>query len=61
MGVKEANMIETFSNIICVAAFAGGFALLLVLGEGVFNLAYHFIPWFRDRMDAAFDGDEDTE
>lgn len=38
-----------------VAAVVGGFMLLLLLGEGLFNLMYLFIPAFRRRMDRFFE------
>lgn len=38
-----------------VAAVVGGFMLLLLLGEGLFNLMYRFIPAFRRRMDRFFE------
>lgn len=38
-----------------VAAVVGGFTLLLLLGDGLFNLMYRFIPAFRRRMDRFFE------
>lgn len=42
-------------GLLYIAGFCGGFVLLLVLTEGLFNLAYRFIPAFRRRMDRFFD------
>lgn len=33
----------------------GCFSLLFLLGEGLFNLMYRFIPVFRRRMDRFFE------
>ena len=38
-----------------VATVVGGFTLLLLLVEGLFNLMYRFIPAFRRRMDRFFE------
>lgn len=38
-----------------VAAVVGGFTLMLLLGEGLFNLMYRFIQAFRRRMDRFFE------
>lgn len=48
-------MEDTVFGLLYIAGFCGGFALLLVLAEGLFNLAYRFIPAFRRRMDRFFD------
>lgn len=38
-----------------VAAVVGGFMLLLLMCEWLFNLMYRFIPAFRRRMDRFFE------
>lgn len=48
-------MEDTVFGLLYIAGFCGGFALLLVLTEGLFNLAYRFIPAFRRRMDRFFE------
>ena len=42
-------------GLLYIAGFCGGFVLLLVLTEGLFSLAYRFIPALRRQMDRFFD------
>lgn len=42
---------DTVFALLYISVFVGGFIMLLLVGDGLFNLAYRFIPAFRRRMD----------